>query len=68
MEYVPGVKFSDISSKVHLDVEDIAAVVKQVLVAVQGLNNNSIVHRGIKAENIIVGMDGSAKLGKNDVF
>ena len=54
MECVPGVKFSDISSKVHLNVGDIAAIVKQALVTVKKLSNNLIVHRDVKAENIII--------------
>ncbi|XP_076348275.1 serine/threonine-protein kinase PAK 1-like [Tachypleus tridentatus] len=62
MEYLAVGSLDNVVTKTRLSENDILAVCKEVLQGIEYLHVNSVIHRAIKSQNILVGMDWSIKL------
>ncbi|XP_030823732.1 serine/threonine-protein kinase PAK 3-like [Camarhynchus parvulus] len=62
MEYVDGGTLTSVLVRLLMEERMIAAISKECLKALDFLHSKSVIHRDVKSDNILLGMDGSVKL------
>ncbi|CAN8188380.1 unnamed protein product [Coccothraustes coccothraustes] len=62
MEYVDGGTLTSVLVQVLMEEGMIAAISRECLKALDFLHSKNVIHRDVKSDNILLGMDGSVKL------
>ncbi|XP_064260794.1 serine/threonine-protein kinase PAK 3-like [Passer domesticus] len=68
MEYMDGGTLSNVISKCYLSEDEMAAISRECLRALDFLHSNHMIHRDVKSRNILLRTNGSVKLGDFGLF
>jgi p21-activated kinase 1 len=68
MEYMEGGSLTDTVTCNYMTEEQIATVCREVLCGLQHLHSRGVIHRDIKSDNVLLGMDGQIKLSIVDLI
>lgn len=64
MEYMDGGSLTDIVTQSYMEEGEIAATCCEILKGLDYIHSKGIIHRDIKSDNILIGLDGQIKLCK----
>lgn len=62
MQYMEGGSLTDTVTCNYMSEEQIATVCKEVLEGLAHLHSRGVIHRDIKSDNVLLGIDGQVKL------
>lgn len=62
MEYMQGGQLTQVVEKTIMNEIQMATIVRECLEALNFLHSKHIIHRDVKSDNVLVGLDGSVKL------